>query len=178
MDLSDISEDLILYVDEGGFVENADETIAQEDEDIIVGVTDEVTDEVVKLASRLTDQLIQHRGCCSGCHKQSQGEHTEKYASHYSLQEYLDRIQSAVNYPDILGLEAIASWEDNLASQTTAAVKRQIYCGLAKEDPTSTLVHICLEARDRPTMAAGVTFDVDSITRFPASLGIGKQGIR
>ena len=83
-----------------------------------------------------------------------------------------------MNYPNILGLEAIASREDNLASQTTAAVKRQIYCGSAEEDPTSTPVHICLEAGDRPTMAAGVTFDVDSITGFPASLGIGKQGIR
>ena len=32
-----------------------------------------------ELAKRLTDQLIQHHGCCSDCHRQGQEEHEEEH---------------------------------------------------------------------------------------------------
>jgi hypothetical protein len=197
MDLSDMSEDLPIYIDEAGLADSVEERRVgenkitgtvdmamtgdmNEDRDgILVDMQiDDNVDGVGKLASRMTDQLIQYQGCCSHCHRRYQDEHAERYQSHYGLQEYLDKTRDSVNYPDILGCETIATREQDLAGRSSASVKRQIYCGSTGENAASTPVHICLEADDRRTTTAEVAFDIDSIIGFPASLAIAKQGIR
>lgn len=83
-----------------------------------------------------------------------------------------------MDYPDILGLETIATREANLTAQTSGASKRRIYCGIDEKDACSAPIHICLEVEDRQTAVAEVTFDIDSVIGIPSSLAIAKQGIR
>src|SRR3954464_5567953 len=139
-------------------------------------VMDQETEKVGKVADRLVDQLIRHQGCCKLCHRQLQEEHAGSHPNHVGLQEYLDGIEEAVDCPDILGLKTMATHELNLASQIDGVSRRHLYCGLGKEDVSP--VHICLEADDRATVTAEVTFDIDSVLGFPSSLGVAKQGIR
>lgn len=49
---------------------------------------------VCELARRLTDQLMQHQGCCEHCHQQTKITHQEEYAEHVGLQQYLNEIQT------------------------------------------------------------------------------------
>lgn len=42
-------------------------------------------EDVSRLAGRLVDQLIQHRGCCEHCHRQSRDEHAQLHSSHVGL---------------------------------------------------------------------------------------------
>lgn len=70
----------------------------------------------------------------------------------------------------------MATHELNLASQIDRVSRRHLYYRLSKEDISP--VHICLEADDRATVTAKVTFNINSILSFPSSLGVAKQGIR
>lgn len=83
-----------------------------------------------------------------------------------------------MDYPDILGLETIATREANLTAQTSGASKRRIYYGIDEKDICSAPIYICLEVKDRQTAVAEVTFDIDSVISIPSSLAIAKQGIR
>ncbi|KAF4310499.1 hypothetical protein GTA08_BOTSDO13978 [Botryosphaeria dothidea] len=82
-----------------------------------------------------------------------------------------------MDYPDILGLETIATREANLAAQTSGASKRRIYYGIDEKDTYSAPIHICLEVEDRQTVVAKVTFDINSVIGIPSSLAIAKQGL-
>ena len=124
----------------------------------------------------MVDQLIRHQGCCKLCHQQLQEEHAGSHPNHVGLQEYLDGIKEAVDCPDLLGSKTMATHELNLASQIDRVSRRHLYYRLSKEDISP--VHICLEADDRATVTAKVTFNINSILSFPSSLGVAKQGIR
>jgi len=190
MDLSDISEGPPIPVCKTQFegLEKAKADIAEDASAIVIVTggdleeheqrTDNSNDDVDKLASRLADELIQPRGCCKHCHRQLHKEHAEKHANYYELQEYLDQIPGIMNWPDILGREQMATREKNFAGCTDAAAKRQIFCGVEMEDPTSPPAHICLETEDRPIINAEISFDIDNVIGFPSSLVIAKQGIR
>jgi hypothetical protein len=72
----------------------------------------------------------------------------------------------------------MARREDNLAGQTSAERKREIYTGISSVTPNAPPAHICLaidHQRERPT---GVTFDIDSIVGFADSLAVAKLGVR
>ena len=131
---------------------------------------------VNRLAVTVTRQLVDFEGCCDDCHRTSQSEHQERFGQHTSLPQYLDTRSSLC--PDILGSTRIASREDDLMGQTNPASRRQIYTGLTADSDDSDALHICLEADERRDAAAGISFDIDSITGFPSSLAIAKQGIR
>ncbi|KAH7012026.1 hypothetical protein B0J12DRAFT_733727 [Macrophomina phaseolina] len=153
-------------------------SISEDGDAVAAGVhLNDKAEDVSRLAGRMVDQLIQHRGCCEHCHRHSRDEHAQLHSSHVGLQEYLDGTGEAVDYPDILGLETIATREANLAAQTSGG-KRRTYCGIDEKDARSAPVHICLEAEDRRTAVAEVTFDIDSVIGIPSSLAIAKQGIR
>ena len=139
-------------------------------------VTGQEAEEASKVADRLVDQLIRHQGCCTRCHQQLQQEHTESHSNHVGLQDYLDKIREAVDCPDVLEAKTITTHESSLAGQIDGASRRQLYCGLGKEDVSPA--PICLEIDDQATATAEVAFDIDSVLGFPSSLGIAKQGIR
>ena len=79
---------------------------------------------VAELGARLADQLIQFHGCYRECHEQASQEHEDRYKHHYSLQEFLSEARDC--YPDILGSNKIASFEDNLRSSITTTQKRYV----------------------------------------------------
>ncbi|KAJ6045531.1 hypothetical protein N7499_003469 [Penicillium canescens] len=129
-------------------------------------------------ARLLADQLQQHHGCCYQCHTQQESEHELKHAEHISLGEYIDQVQVDGGFPDVLSDTTIARREDNLAGQTSAERKREIYTGISSVTPDAPPAHICLAVdhqRERPT---GVTFDIDSIVGFAESLAVAKLGVR
>ena len=128
---------------------------------------------IERLADRLLDQLVGFHGCCAECHDQAKAEHSDQSEQHTSLSTYLDSVTGLC--PDILGTNRIASQEDNLSSATTANDRRRLYCGLEGNDNAP---HICLHADEPQTNYAGMTFDIDSVTGFPSSIAIAKQGIR
>ncbi|KAJ9494699.1 hypothetical protein H2202_009775 [Exophiala xenobiotica] len=133
-------------------------------------------EQVKYVASRLADQLIQFPGCCDHCHTAAEGEHSASFDQHVGLAEYLDSMEEKC--PDILGMNRIASREDNLAGKIDAATRRKIFTGLVSDPQTSRPPHICLAKDDGPPGTIGITFDVDSITGFPSDLAVAKQGIR
>lgn len=135
-----------------------------------------ISTETAELALRLTDQLARHQGCCVECHR-DQGN-VDEHENHAGLQEYLGSINSAITFPDVLGSQVIATRESDLIGQISAAAKREVYCGFNGDGPDSTPVNICLSKGDQPTITAGVKFDIDSITGFPSSLAVAKQGVR
>jgi hypothetical protein len=61
--------------------------------------------EVEKLATRLTNQLVQFQGCCRDCHEHFNREHADEYETHYSLQTFLSesKDQALSGCPDVLG---------------------------------------------------------------------------
>ncbi len=135
---------------------------------------------VEKLSIRLTDQLIRFHGCYRDCHDQSKRDHVDEHEIHYSLQTYLneaanDALSSCL---DVLSYRTIARHEDNIASAMIAAQKQQVYSRLDVDGPIETPKHIYLQEGNAPNRTAKVTFDIDSITRFPSSLGIAKGSIR
>jgi hypothetical protein len=96
-----------------------------------------------------------------------------------TMQSYLNQVQDAEPYPDVLSVNEIARRKANLAGQTTAERKRQIYCEIAPGTfVSSSPTYICLEAEDQRFVRSSVMFDIDSIVGYPSSLAIAKQGIR
>jgi hypothetical protein len=134
------------------------------------------SDHTHQLARRLTDQLSQFYGCCADCHQAAEAEHHEQFEKHTSLKEYLDEVNGIC--PDILGSTRIASHGDNLPHQTNASGRRQIYTGLTAEAEDCNPPHICLSTDERRPDFAGISFDIDSVTGFPTSIAVAKQGIR
>ncbi|KAJ6126243.1 hypothetical protein N7471_010736 [Penicillium samsonianum] len=135
-------------------------------------------DGIHDLARVLTDQLQQHHGCCRQCHEQQEREHEIKHAEHSGLGEYMDQIQSDGGYPDVLSVATMAKREDNLAGQTSAQRKREIYTGINSAAPNAGPVHLCLAADHEPELPTAITFDVDSIVGFAHSLAVAKLGVR
>ena len=171
MDISDV-ESCELNVNEPiGEVEGADFP------DIDDLVPDVGQSEVEKLATRLTNQLVQFQGCCRDCHERSNGEHADEHETHYGLQAFLDD-EALSGCPDVLGSSQIAPHDDDLAGSMTAAQKRWVFNGIHPDDPEEVPAHICLQEEDTPCQTAQVTFDIDSITGFCHSLGIANGGIR
>lgn len=72
----------------------------------------------------------------------------------------------------------MARREDNLAGQTSAARKREIYTGIHSAAADSHPVHVCLDADHQTESQTGVTFDIDSIVGFAHSLAVAKLGVR
>ena len=72
----------------------------------------------------------------------------------------------------------MARREDNLAGQTSAARKREIYTGIRSAAADSHPVHVCLDADHQTGSQTGVTFDIDSIVGFAHSLAVAKLGVR
>ena len=148
-------------------------------EDIDMLVPDLISDDqsaVAKLAVRLADQLLEFHGCCNDCHNRSKMEHTSEHNTHTSLQDYVTD-SATINCPQVLGTFGIAAHKDDLASQMTAAEKRQVYSGISPNDLDEMPLYICLIEGDTLTEAPEVSFDVDSILGFPTSLGFARWGI-
>jgi hypothetical protein len=102
--------------------------------------------EVGKLAVRLTDQLMQFRGCCRDCRKHSNSEYADGYELHRGLQAFLNESEDEVlsSCPDVLGLTQIALYDNNLTSSMIAAQKRWVLSGIHLDDPKEAPMHICL----------------------------------
>ncbi|KIX10722.1 uncharacterized protein Z518_01806 [Rhinocladiella mackenziei CBS 650.93] len=130
-------------------------------------------DRVEHIARRLTDDLIECRGCCAHCHTLKEEEHRAQFEQHVSLAQYLDSITNRC--PDILGTARIATRQDDLAHQVDAETRREIFSGRTSSEPPP---HLCLEADERVSGSAGVHFDIDSVTGFPSNLAVAKAGIR
>jgi hypothetical protein len=134
--------------------------------------------DIYKLAQLLTDQLQQHHGCCQQCHTQQENEHQKQHTEHLGLGEYIDRTQADRGYPDVLSTATMARQEDNLAGQTSADRKREIYTGIHSATPNAHPVHLCLAADHKPERPTAVTFDIDSIVGFTHSLAVAKLRVR
>ncbi|KAJ6050763.1 uncharacterized protein N7446_010872 [Penicillium canescens] len=141
-------------------------------------VTTSAASDIYKLARLLTDQLQQHHGCCQQCHTQQQSEHQMQHTEHLGLGEYMHRIQADRGYPDVLSTATMARWEDNLAGQTSADRKREIYTGIHSTTPNARPVHLCLAADHKLERPTAVTFDIDSVVGFAHSLAVAKLGVR
>ena len=153
-------------------------TTTEEQEVTAVPETDDTNghDAVQRLAGRMMDQLAEFKGCCHDCHHTAQADHNECFEQHTSLQAYSDTVANLC--PDILDSKRLALQEDDLFSQTTVATRRQIYSGLASENESNSMPHICLAADERRNDVAGISFDVDSVTGISSSIAVAKQGIR
>lgn len=147
-----------------------------EEDDCIVVHDESVEQGVQTVAEQLTDQLYAFHGCCADCHRTAALQHSQEAREHVSLAAYV--ASAAGLCPDVLGAPRIASSEDNLFGQTSPATRRAIYCGVTSDDDQAQAVHICLDADEQVTDAAGVHFDMDSVTGFPSSLAVAKQGVR
>ncbi|KAK9489189.1 hypothetical protein V1508DRAFT_83916 [Lipomyces doorenjongii] len=90
----------------------------------------------------------------------------------------MDQIQADGGYSDVLSVATMAKREDNLAGQTSAQRKREIYTGIPAAAPHTGPVHLCLAADHEPERLAAITFDVDSIVGFAHSLAVAKLGVR
>ncbi|KAJ5742295.1 hypothetical protein N7533_011704 [Penicillium manginii] len=101
-------------------------------------------------------------------------QHTE----HLGLGEYMERLQADGGYLDVLSAATMAKREDNLAGQTSADRKREIYTGINLAMPDAGPVHLCLAADHEPERPTAVTFDIDSIVGFAYSLAVAKLGVR
>mgnify|MGYP001658521405 CR=1 FL=1 len=130
------------------------------------------------LAQRLCDQLYEHRGCCRKCHEQRERDHETQHAEHPGLGEYMDRVQADGGYLDVLSVATVARREDNLAGQTSAQRKREIYTGIDSATPDARPVHLCLATDHATGCLPGVTFDIDSVVGFAHSLAVAKLGVR
>ncbi|KAK2469310.1 hypothetical protein H9L39_19027 [Fusarium oxysporum f. sp. albedinis] len=128
---------------------------------------------VKRLGRQLAQQLIRFQGCCADCHRSAKAQHDQVQREHISLAAYLE--STADICPEIISSTRIASPEDGLSEKLGSLDRRQVYCGLGSGGHAS---HICLNEDERITHVAGVSFDVDSVTGFPSSLAIAKQGIR
>ncbi|KAL2807989.1 hypothetical protein BJX63DRAFT_436566 [Aspergillus granulosus] len=128
------------------------------------------------LARVLTDQLQQHHGCCHQCHEQQERAHETQHTRYYSLGEYMNQAQADGGYPDVLRTATMARREDNLAGQTSAERKREIYTGMSSAIPDARPVHLCLAADHERGCTTGVTFDIDSVVGFAHSLAVAKLG--
>ena len=135
-------------------------------------------EDVCTLARVLADQLYQHHGCCRECHEQACAAHQETHSVHTGLGEYVDQINIAGDFPDVLGSATIAARESNLAQQVTKARKQQIYCGIDPHKPDESPTHLCVAADHRPDPSLGVTVDIDSVGGFVSSLAVARRGIR
>lgn len=137
-----------------------------------------VPDPTEELAKRLSDQLIQHHGCCSDCHRQGQEEHEEEHEQHWGLQQYLDHFDAGGSFPDVLSVNRLAKREDRLADQIPIERKKEIYNGVpTARSSSSRPLHICLATEDRQPTSTSIMFDIDSVVGFPTSLAIAQQGI-
>lgn len=128
---------------------------------------------VRRLAHQLAGQLITFRGCCADCHQTADVQHDKELREHISIAAYLEH--AAPLCPQILGSPSITSAKDNQAGKISPTARRQIYCGLESSDVP---LHICVSQDEQVTERAGTWFDVDSVTGFPSSLSVAKQGIR
>ncbi|EAU29224.1 predicted protein, partial [Aspergillus terreus NIH2624] len=112
------------------------------------------------------------------CHEQACAAHQETHSVHTGLGEYVDQINIAGDFPDVLGSATIAARESNLAQQVTKARKQQIYCGIDPHKPDESPTHLCVAADHRPDPSLGVTVDIDSVGGFVSSLAVARRGIR
>ncbi|SPJ73915.1 uncharacterized protein FTOL_03645 [Fusarium torulosum] len=128
---------------------------------------------VERLGRQLVDQLIRFRGCCMDCHRSAKVQHDQDSREHISLATYMETTEGLC--PDVLGSARIATPDDDLSREISTSSRRQIYCGVRSGDQAP---HICLTQDEQITHVAKVQFDVDSVTGFPNSLAVAKQGIR
>ncbi|KAJ6126026.1 hypothetical protein N7471_010519 [Penicillium samsonianum] len=171
--------------DEADPIPAATESLVQATNPFVVLAPDQSEDvatntasDIFKLVRLLTDQLQQHHGCCHQCHTQQESEHQMQHTEHLGLGKYIDRIQADGGYPDVLSAATMARREDNLAGQTSADRKREIYTGINSATPDAGPVHLCLTADHEPERPTAVTFDIDSIVGFAHSLAVAKLGVR
>lgn len=75
-------------------------------------------------------------------------------------------------------MATVARREDNLAGQTSAQRKREIYTGINSAAPDARPVHVCLAADNKKGYLSGVTFDIDSVVGFAHSLTVAKLRVR
>ncbi|KAG7402426.1 hypothetical protein Forpe1208_v017223 [Fusarium oxysporum f. sp. rapae] len=128
---------------------------------------------VERLGCQLADQLIRFRGCYMDCHRSAKVQHDQDSREHISLATYIETTEGLCL--DVLGSTRIATPEDDLSRKISTSSRRQIYCGVRSGDQAP---HICLSQDEQTTHVAEAHFDVDSVTGFPNSLAVAKQGIR
>jgi len=107
------------------------------------------------------------------CHRTAKRQHDEDLVGHTSLPSYLESTRDLC--PEVLDTNRIARPGDGLHAKTTRASRQQIFCGL---NDGSQAPHICLSRDEQISPTAAISFDIDSITGFPTSLAVAKQGIR
>ena len=132
---------------------------------------------VKKLASQLTSQLLNFHGCCTECHHQQEETHLAEYTTHHSLQTYTQDT-TVRKCPSVLDNVGVASHQDQLADQLTAAEKRWMYSGIHSTSLDEVPEHICLAEGDSPTQIPWVSFDIDSVVGYATSFGVARCGIR
>lgn len=89
----------------------------------------------------------------------------------------MNRVQADGGYLDVLSVATVARREDNLAGQTSAERKREIYTGINSATPDACLVYLCLAADYERGRMTRVTFDIDSVVGFAHSLAVAKLGV-
>lgn len=160
---------------DGKLTEDASDQCGTQKSGVAVDQMPEISAE---LRRQLFSQLIQYRGCCDDCHVKTQCEHSGRKMRHFGLKEYLNKIKTAVDYPDVLGSETLASREAKLARHVDEDSKRHIYYRIRGQGPDPEPAHICLDDEARETMVATTSFDIDSVIGFRTSLAMAKRGIR
>jgi hypothetical protein len=90
----------------------------------------------------------------------------------------MDQININGDFPDVLSVTIIATYESNLAQQVTMARKQQVYCRIDPQAPSQSPTHLCIAADHCPDPAFSITLDIDSVGGFVSSLAVACHRIR